>query len=98
MTDWKHNKEHPVAVALSWDGTSTPLLSAKGRDEVAEQILASAHEHDIPLYEDGRLADLLCQFELGEEIPRELYLVISHIIAFTYHIAGRTSVFTHDGD
>lgn len=94
MTDWKHNKESPVAVALSWDGTSTPQLSAKGRDDVAEKILASAREHGIPLYEDGRLADLLSQFELGEEIPRELYLVIAHIIAFTYHIAGRTSVFT----
>lgn len=94
MTEWKHNKEHPVAVALSWDGTSTPHVSAKGHDDVAEQILAAAREHDIPLYEDGRLADLLSQFELGQEIPRELYLVIAHIIAFTYHIAGRTSVIT----
>lgn len=98
MTDWRHGQNHPIAVALTWDGISTPRVTAKGRDETAERILAAAREHDVPLYEDGKLAERLAQFELDQEIPRELFLVIAHIIAFAYYVAGRTSVLKMQGE
>ena len=81
-----------TAVALTWDGQVAPKVSAQGLDSVAEQIIAVAKEHDIPLHEDAQLARLLMTLELGEEIPEELYLVIAKIIAFAYYVSGRTSV------
>ena len=92
MNDSSH-KTHDTAVALAWDGRDAPRITAKGENELAEQILALARQYDIPLYEDAQLAKLLSQVELGEEIPRELYVAVAQVIAFAYFIAGRTSVF-----
>jgi len=83
-----------TAVALTWDGDGNiaPVISAQGLDSVAEQIVAVAKEHNIPLHEDAQLAQLLMTLELGEEIPEELYIVIAKVIAFAYYVSGRTSV------
>ncbi|VAW87267.1 Flagellar biosynthesis protein FlhB [hydrothermal vent metagenome] len=81
-----------TAVALTWDGNIAPVVSAQGLDSVAEQIVAMAKEHNIPLHEDAQLAQLLMTLELGEEIPEELYIVIAKVIAFAYYVSGRTSV------
>lgn len=82
----------PAAVALTWDGREAPRVSAKGEEHIAEEIIRIAQAHNIPLYEDGGLVKLLSQLDLGEEIPRELYLAVARVIAFSYMMAGRTSV------
>ena len=88
------NHDQTKAVALVWEGHGAPVISAKGEDDFAEKIIALAKEHDIPLHEDGELARLLLNMEVGEEIPPELYLAIAKVIAFAYMLAGKTSVFT----
>ena len=87
------NDPTPKAVALVWEGQGAPIVSAKGEDDFAQQIIALAKEHDIPLHEDADLARLLLNMEVGEEIPPELYLAIAKVIAFAYMLAGKTSVF-----
>lgn len=82
----------PAAVALTWDGREAPRVSAKGEDAVAEEIIRLAEAHNIPLHEDAGLVRLLAKLELGEEIPKELYLAVARVIAFSYMMAGRTSV------
>ena len=82
----------PAAVALTWDGAEAPRVSAKGEDQLAQEIIQLAKECNIPLYEDAGLVALLAKLELGEEIPRELYLTVARVIAFSYMMAGRTSV------
>jgi flagellar biosynthesis protein len=77
------------AVALSYDGVTAPILSAKGTDDLAEDIIALAKEHEIPIHEEPDLVNLLATLKLGEEIPRELYVAVAEVIAFAYMIKGK---------
>ena len=77
------------AVALFYDGVTAPALSAKGTNELAEDIIALAKEHDIPIHEEPELVELLATLKLGEEIPRELYVAVAQVIAFAYVIKGK---------
>jgi flagellar biosynthesis protein len=61
-----------------------PKLVARGDGHVAERILALAREHGIPVHEDRELVDVLARLELEEEIPLEVYQVVSEILAFLY--------------
>ena len=79
----------PRAVALSYDGHAAPRVTAKGQGAVAERILAIAEAHEIPLQQDPALITLLAQVELGDEIPPQLYVAVSRVLAFAYRIAGR---------
>lgn len=74
------------AVALQYEGYSTPRVTAKGEHLVAEQIVQLARENNIPVYEDNSLVQALAQVELGEEIPELLYMAIAEIIAFIYQL------------
>lgn len=86
MSKTDQNKPADSAVALKYDGQSAPFVSATAQGELAEQIKQLAIEHEIPLFENPQLAQLLAQLELGESIPEELYHCIAHIIAFAYKI------------
>ena len=77
------------AVALSYDGRRAPTVSASGEHALAEEIIAIARAHDIPLFENPELSALLSELELGEEIPEVLYRCIAQIIAFAYSMQGR---------
>jgi flagellar biosynthesis protein len=77
------------AVALHYDGTHAPKVTAKGTGDVAEQIIALAKEHGIPLQENKPMLDLLSQLDLGDEIPEALYLAVAEIIAFAYKLNGK---------
>jgi len=82
--------QHPIAVALQYDGVNAPEVTAKGSGELAEQIIAIAKHHEVPLQENKELVQILSQLELGEEIPQMLYLAIAEIIAFAYILKGKT--------
>ncbi|MEJ2608581.1 MAG: EscU/YscU/HrcU family type III secretion system export apparatus switch protein [Candidatus Thiodiazotropha sp.] len=85
----KKNSPNELAIALKYDGENAPRLTAKGRGDLAEKILALAEEHDIPLHEDAELAALLSQIPLGDEIPQALYRAIAEVIAFAYLLSGK---------
>ena len=76
-------------VALTYDGTSAPVLSAKGTGEIAEEIIAIAKEHNIPIREEPELAELLSELKLDQEIPKELYIAVAEVIAFAYLLKGK---------
>lgn len=82
-------KAEPTATALKYDGQNAPLIIAKGHGQLAADIIAVAREHGVLIHEDAELSKLLSQLELGEQIPRELYLVIAELIAFSYVIQGK---------
>lgn len=77
------------AVALFYDGKSTPTVTAKGTGAVADNIIAIAEEHGVPLCDNSALVELLVQLELGDEIPETLYLAVAYIIAFAYQLEGK---------
>ncbi len=78
-----------IAIALNYDGKRAPRVTAKGQGQVAENIIALAKEHDIPLHPDVALVKVLSKMSLGDEIPRELYLAIAEVIAFVYMLSGK---------
>jgi flagellar biosynthesis protein len=86
-----NKKSIPVAVALQYDGTSAPKVTAKGKGVIAEQIMRVAQENNIPLHEEKQLVSVLSEIELGAEIPEALYIAIAEIIAFAYQISGKKS-------
>lgn len=77
------------AIALKYDEISAPKLTAKGQSDIAEQIIQLAREHNIPIYENSELVNILSKLELGDEIPETLYRVIAEIIAFAYYLQGK---------
>jgi len=83
--------EQPTrAVALTYDGSHAPIVSAAGEASLAEEILRIAREHDVPIYENADLVDILSRLEVGSEIPELLYRAIAEIIAFVYMLKGKT--------
>lgn len=76
------------AIALKYDPTvhRAPKVLASGRGETAEQIIAMAQEHKIPVYSDPKLARELLRLQLNTEIPPYLYEAAASVIAFVYNL------------
>ncbi len=84
------NAEHITeAIALHYDGDLAPSVTAKGVGNVAKEIYRIAKENNIPLHEDAELASLLSRLDIGEEIPRNLYVAVAEVIAFAYMVNGK---------
>ena len=81
----------PKAVALKYDDkkNKAPRVIAKGRGDIAEKIIEVAKAHNVPLYEDKNLVQLLEALELETEIPPELYRAVAEVLAFIYRLNGR---------
>jgi flagellar biosynthesis protein len=86
------------AVALRWSPESddAPRVTAKGRGDVADAILAAARAHGVPVREDKDLVQLLAACDLLDEIPSELYAAVARILSYLHalnveRIAGAAS-------
>jgi flagellar biosynthesis protein len=83
----------PIAVALHYNanGSGAPRVVAKGGGQIAEKIIETAREHNVPLQEDAALATALSKLDIGREIPKELYVAVAHVLAFAWSVAGKTN-------
>ena len=91
MTDDKiDTPKTGAAVALKYDGSGAPKVAATGQGAVADEIVKLAREHGVPLYEHPDLVEILAKLNRGEEIPETLYRVIAEILAFAFHLQGKT--------
>lgn len=81
--------EPKQAVALSYDGRNAPKIVATGEGLIAEEIIALAKANGVYIHQDPHLIHFLKLLELGEEIPKELYLLIAELIAFVYMLDGK---------
>ncbi|MDX1519076.1 MAG: EscU/YscU/HrcU family type III secretion system export apparatus switch protein [Gammaproteobacteria bacterium] len=77
------------AVALQYDGESAPVVSANGAGCIAEEIIALARQHDIPILEKPELVGFLSQVKPGDEIPENLYVAVAEVIAFAYMLRNK---------
>jgi flagellar biosynthesis protein len=82
----------PTAAALAYrpGQDSAPHMVASGEGKLAEQILALARQHHIPIHEDPALAAALAALDPGSEIPPELYVVVAEVLVYVYRLAGRS--------
>lgn len=80
-----------VAVSLQYEGSGAPVVTAKGSGFIAEQILKTAEECNIPIKQDKELVGLLSQVELDQEIPEVLYEAVAQVLIFAYELNGNLS-------
>jgi flagellar biosynthesis protein len=83
------NISKAVGVAYTPHQERAPRVVAKGRRKVAEEIIALAQKHRIPVYQDPAVVELLYTLELDQEIPEELYKVVAEILVFVYRLDGK---------
>ncbi|MDP2561657.1 EscU/YscU/HrcU family type III secretion system export apparatus switch protein [Psychrobium sp. 1_MG-2023] len=83
------NDPNKHAVALKYDQKTAPKVVAKGYGDLAQELIDIAKENDVFVHQDKELSQFLKTLDLGQEIPKELYIVIAELIAFTFVIQGK---------
>ncbi|MBI4766020.1 MAG: EscU/YscU/HrcU family type III secretion system export apparatus switch protein [Deltaproteobacteria bacterium] len=80
-----------MAAALQYNlrKDSAPRLVAKGKGWMAEKIIQTAKEHNIPLKEDPHLVEILSTLDLYEAIPPDLYKAVAEILIFIYKMNNK---------
>jgi flagellar biosynthesis protein len=84
-------KKKTKAVALKYeiDKDAAPRVVAKGKDFIAEKIIETARAHNVPLYEDKNLVQVLEALDLDTQIPPELYRAVAEVLAFIYRLNAK---------
>lgn len=71
------------AAALRYEENLTaPVVTASGIGFIADKIIEKAEENEVPIVYNKELTDLLCNVDVGENIPPDLYEAVAHIIAY----------------
>lgn len=86
MEKQNKNKLKEVAALKYSPDQNAPKIVALGKGEVAERIIETAKDNDVPVYEDHDLAHTLNTFSIGDEIPPELYEVVAQILVFVSNL------------
>lgn len=86
------NRKSKRAVGIKYneaEPSRAPTIVAKGYDDLAEAIIASARENGVLIHEDPYLSDFLTTLDLGQSIPESLYYVIAELLAYSYVLQGK---------
>ncbi len=76
-------KQIRKAAALRYEQNyDAPVVTAAGIGVIAEKIIEKAEESDVPVVYNKELTDLLCNVDVGDSIPPELYEAVAHVIAY----------------
>jgi flagellar biosynthesis protein len=76
------------AIAIEYGNNPTPIIVAKGKDELAQQIIDAAVAAGIPIKKDEELTALLGLLDVDEDIPRSLYTLVAEVLVYTYWLKG----------
>jgi len=63
-----------------------PTLVAKGEGDFADQIVAIAREHGVPIHEDPALVAVLSRLNLDDQIPSQLFVAVAAVLGFIYRL------------
>lgn len=81
---------YAVALRYTSGKMRAPIVVAKGRDLIAQQIKAVAAQNGVPIVENPPLARTLhASVALGREIPYHLYRAVAEVLAFIYKLKRR---------
>ncbi len=73
-----------VAIAAAPNAPDRPRLVAKGKGQIAEQILALAYANGVKVREDADLVEMLEAVELDCEVPLPALAAIAEILTRVY--------------
>jgi flagellar biosynthesis protein len=82
-------KPSTLAVALEYEKSRAPRVTAIGRGELARRIVELAEANGVPIAEKPELAAMLSRVELDAEIPVNLYRAVAEVLAYVLRIAGQ---------
>ena len=91
MNEKKYVRKEAIALSYNPSESTGPKVIAKGKGEIAENILQQATLYDVPIHEDPNLIQLLGQLDLNESIPEELYQAVAEVFSFIYHLDQKHS-------
>ena len=80
--DQKKKPTHAAALKYDAGKDNAPCIVGLGEGYVAQKMLETAADHQIPVVEDETLANVLSRLSVGDEIPEELYQVIAEVLVF----------------
>ena len=81
---------YAVALEYQKDTMPSPMVTAKGTDDLAARIRKLAEENGVPIHENKPLARALySNMDVGSYIPREYFTIVGTILAKVYHINER---------
>lgn len=78
-------------MAAAGAGAGAPTIAATGQGLMADEILALAERHGVPVEHDPVLAAALAGLRVGDQIPPELYQAIAELLVFLYDLDTRLS-------
>lgn len=71
------------AAALKYEENfESPVVTAAGMGQIAEKIIEKAEASGVPIVYNKELTDLLCNVDIGDSIPSELYEAVAQVIAY----------------
>lgn len=81
-----------VAAALRYrDGMATPVVVAKGRGPIADEIVRLGQDHGIAVHVSNNLAAMLMQVDIDRAIPPQLFHAVAQLLAWLYQLEGRAA-------
>jgi flagellar biosynthesis protein len=80
-----------LAVALEYEKTRVPRVTAIGRGEVARRIVELAETSGVPISHIPDLAAALSKIEIDQDIPIHLYRAVAEVLAYVLRIAGKVN-------
>ncbi len=82
---------YAVALKYDQDKNNAPQVVAKGKDFLAQRIVAIAEENDVYTIENPPLArSLYSMVDIGREIPAELYNAVAEVLTVVYREKNKT--------
>jgi flagellar biosynthesis protein len=83
----KQPNMNKTAIALQYNPEdNAPKVIASGKGYLAEKILDTAKQENVPIHKDAKLSASLSTLTIGEMIPPELYEVVAEVLAFVDHM------------
>lgn len=80
-----------LAVKYAEEMDKAPKVIAKGADLLAEQIIAIAEAHGVPVIENIPLSRALFRLvRVNQEIPPDLYRAVAEVLLFVYKLKGKS--------
>lgn len=94
--EFKNKKElskefrNKTAVALKYDmeKDTAPKIIATGKGYLADKIIETAKQENVPVHQDAEVAKSLSKLELGDNVPPELYEVVAQIMIYVDRVDG----------
>lgn len=82
MSEKTEPRRQAAALKYDPDSNEAPIITAMGQGIIAQKIVESAREHDIPVVQNESLSEVLQSLSVGDAIPPRLYEAVAQILVF----------------